>query len=109
MEDPTLCSLDSYWQRLPSASQRVLLLDYDGTLAPFHRERDKALPYPGVREILGKIQQTGQTRLIIITGRSIKDIIPLLGLACMAEYCPPGPPAAQHFVHSKGDRAQILG
>jgi trehalose 6-phosphate phosphatase len=85
MEDPRLCSLKIFWQLLQNGSQRVLLLDYDGTLAPFRQERDKAFPYPGVREILDKIQRSGKTRLIIVSGRSIKDIITLLDLKQLPE------------------------
>src|ERR1700683_2707419 len=33
----------------------VLLLDYDGTLAPFSLDRDVAVPYPGVRAVLQNI------------------------------------------------------
>ena len=85
MEDPRLCSLETFWLLLQNPSQRLLLLDYDGTLAPFHQERNKAFPYPGVREILEKIQRSGKTRLIIVSGRKITDIIPLLGLKQLPE------------------------
>ncbi|MDX2433484.1 MAG: trehalose-phosphatase [Desulfobacterales bacterium] len=85
MEDPRLCSLETFWQPLQTAKQRVLLLDYDGTLAPFRQKRDKAFPYPGVSEILEKIQQSGKTRLIIVSGRNIKDVISLLGLEQLPE------------------------
>ena len=56
MGNSKLCSLETYWQLLQNTSQKVLLLDYDGTLAPFQLERNKAFPYPGVREILERIQ-----------------------------------------------------
>ena len=56
MENPRPCSLETFWQLLQKGSQKILLLDYDGTLAPFRQERDKAFPYPGVRKILEKIQ-----------------------------------------------------
>ena len=36
-------------ETLPAAPARVLLLDYDGPLAPFRLERDRATPYIGVR------------------------------------------------------------
>ena len=85
MEDPRLCSLEAFWQLLQTAPQRILLLDYDGTLAPFRQERDRAFPSPGVREILEKIQLSGKTRLIIVSGRSIKDVISLLGLEQLPE------------------------
>lgn len=69
-----------FWRRLQSASQRVLLLDYDGTLAPFRVKRDEAVPYPGVRELIEEILARGNTRLIIVSGRSTGDLLPLLGL-----------------------------
>jgi trehalose 6-phosphate phosphatase len=63
-----------------SSDQPVLLLDYDGTLAPFRDERDQAYPYPEVRESLARIIAGGRARLAVISGRSIDDLIPLLGL-----------------------------
>lgn len=72
--------LKNFWKQLASAKKAVLLLDYDGTLAPFRVERDQAFPYPGVRELLTAIRSTTETRLVIITGRAIKDILPLLAL-----------------------------
>lgn len=85
MQEPTQCSLETFWLKLQNVSQRTLALDYDGTLAPFHQERDKAFPYPGVREILEKIQQSGRTRLIIVSGRAVADLLPLLGLKSIPE------------------------
>jgi trehalose-phosphatase len=70
----------SFLNRLNEASQKVLFLDYDGTLAPFHIDPDKALPYPGVREMINRLMKTSDIRLIIVTGRWTKDLIPLLGL-----------------------------
>ncbi len=75
-----MLSLETFWPEMQKGSQRVLILDYDGTLAPFHRERDRAYPYPGVKEILDAIQLSEKTRLIIVSGRNIDDIISLLDL-----------------------------
>lgn len=72
--------LDQFWQHLSAARGAVLLLDYDGTLAPFRVARDQAIPYPGVREILTAIRRDTATRLVIISGRAIDDLLPLLGL-----------------------------
>jgi trehalose-phosphatase len=58
----------------------VLLLDYDGTLAPFRVDRFQARPWAGVRELLGRIQRQGKTRMVVITGRSAHEIGPLLGV-----------------------------
>jgi trehalose-phosphatase len=72
--------LDVFEQKLTEASQKALLLDYDGTLAPFQIDPNNAYPYPGVTDLLKNILQRGDTRLVIITGRWIKDLIPLLRL-----------------------------
>ncbi|MGK2905087.1 MAG: trehalose-phosphatase [Desulfuromonadales bacterium] len=69
-----------FWQQLAKADHPVLLLDYDGTLAPFRVDRDKAVPYPGLRRLLGEIHTGTVTRLVIISGRAIDDLLPLLGL-----------------------------
>lgn len=77
--------LDSFFEQLRGARQCVLMLDYDGTLAPFRVQRDQAVPYPGVREILGRILNAGLTRLIIVSGRMSREVVPLLGLPNMFE------------------------
>jgi len=80
MEESDSQILNHFWSRLKQSNQKVLLLDYDGTLAPFQQERDRAFPYPGVRDILQKIQDSGNSRLIIVSGRAIADLLPLLNL-----------------------------
>ena len=72
--------IQRFYRHLKNVSKKVLLLDYDGTLAPFHIMAHKAQPYPGVREMLDKIMQCPDIRVVIITGRWIKDLIPLLQL-----------------------------
>lgn len=70
---------------LRKSQSRALLLDYDGTLAPFRVKRDEALPYPGMTEALKHIIQNGRTRLVLITGRRLYDLISLLGLDRLPE------------------------
>lgn len=77
--------LDQLFERLADAAQGLLLLDYDGTLAPFHPKRDEATPYPGIPAILKEIQNSPRTRMVIISGRAVDDIIPLLGLEKLPE------------------------
>jgi trehalose-phosphatase len=72
--------LSKFFESFNKSQSRALLLDYDGTLAPFVIKRDMAFPYPGVSDLLEDIIQKGGTRLVIITGRGLDDIIPLLGL-----------------------------
>lgn len=72
--------LAQFWLRVRSGAQRALLLDYDGTLAPFRSERDEAFPYPDVRLLLETILNAGHTRVVIISGRAVDDLLPLLQL-----------------------------
>ena len=58
----------------------ALLLDYDGTLAPFCLNRQQALPYPGVTALLQEIIDNGRTRVVIVTGRNAHDVGPLLAV-----------------------------
>jgi trehalose-phosphatase len=78
-------SLDSFFSALNSAKNRILMLDYDGTLSPFTEDRDNALPYPDVKSILEQIISQGDTRLIIISGRPISILKKLLGLKHLPE------------------------
>jgi trehalose-phosphatase len=67
-------TLTDFMDRLSPATESVLLVDYDGTLAPFQKERDRAYPYPEVESILNAIIRRGKTRVIVVTGRSIGDL-----------------------------------
>jgi trehalose-phosphatase len=72
--------MQSFLRTVADARRALLLLDYDGTLAPFHKERDQALPYPGVVSVLQKIILNSRTRLVIISGRDAEDTLRLLGI-----------------------------
>jgi trehalose-phosphatase len=72
--------LAPFLQTVAQASQAALLLDYDGTLAPFHAKRDQAYPYPGVALILQEIVRNGRTRVIVISGRDAIDVPLLLNI-----------------------------
>jgi trehalose-phosphatase len=71
----------SFWQELAEAPAALLLLDYDGTLAPFRVERLEAVPYPGVRSRLQRLLQSRGTRLVIVSGRSAAEVVRLLGVS----------------------------
>jgi trehalose-phosphatase len=73
-------ALDQFFARLDASQTGALILDYDGTLAPFCTDRSKAFPYPGVSEALLAIMQKGRTRIAIVSGRPVEEIIPLLGI-----------------------------
>lgn len=72
--------LEDFFSILRGAPQSLLLLDYDGTMAPFRVDRYRALPYAGVRDLLVRIQRQGRTRMAVITGRPAADISRLLEL-----------------------------
>ncbi|MGA3373807.1 MAG: trehalose-phosphatase [Terracidiphilus sp.] len=72
--------MDEFLAMLAGSERRYLLLDYDGTLAPFRVDRFTARPWAGVRELLERIQRQGRTRITVITGRPAAEIAPLLGL-----------------------------
>jgi trehalose-phosphatase len=56
------------------------MLDYDGTLAPFQIDPDKAFPYPHVSELLNSLMQNSNNYIAIISGRWTKDLLTLLKL-----------------------------
>jgi trehalose-phosphatase len=74
----TTSLLDAFLKQLKTAPSSALLLDYDGTLAPFHVDRNRAFPYPGAISILERIAQSGRTKVIIISGRPIVELRALL-------------------------------
>lgn len=82
---PGAAVYNSFVGRLCQARKRVLLLDYDGTIAPFCASRNRALPYPLVPELLKRIMNTGRTRVVLISGRAAKEVPELLGLPCHPE------------------------
>jgi trehalose 6-phosphate phosphatase len=73
-------SLAPFLQTVAQASEAVLLVDYDGTLAPFQAARDQAYPYPGVTLALQEIVRNGHTRVVVISGRDASEVLPLLNI-----------------------------
>ena len=76
--DETAKKLDDFFYTFAESVTPLLLLDYDGTLAPFRVDRFKARPWTGVREAIARIQRQGRTRIVVISGRPAKEIGPLL-------------------------------
>jgi trehalose-phosphatase len=70
--------ISAFLEKLADEPSSTLLLDYDGTLAPFQIDRERAYPYPGVLPLLQAIQRSGRTNLIVITGRPIHEVQKLL-------------------------------
>jgi trehalose-phosphatase len=72
-------------RRLRSAPRSVLMLDYDGTLAPFHIDRFAATPYPGVEDRLATLSGLSRVRLVLVSGRSARELRDLLPIGIKAE------------------------
>ena len=68
----------AFFDGLGRARECVLLLDYDGTLAPFHERPQCARPYPEVAAALEELIEQARTRVVIVSGREVNDLLPLL-------------------------------
>ncbi len=77
--------IERFLNGVMQARQSLLLLDYDGTLAPFRVERHLAFPYPGIARLLQEIVCGGHTRVVIVSGRDTSETIPLLGIEPIPE------------------------
>ena len=78
--------LEAFWSALAGAPTAALLLDYDGTLAPFHIDPAMAHPYPGVEPLLDRIGRLEEDRLVIVSGRALDTLCPLLQLHVQPEF-----------------------
>jgi len=67
------------WTRVSCAPHRLLMLDYDGTLAPFRVARGQAAPPARVLKRLGRLARAAHTRVAVVSGRPIDELDPLLG------------------------------
>ncbi|TYZ14470.1 bifunctional alpha,alpha-trehalose-phosphate synthase (UDP-forming)/trehalose-phosphatase [Hymenobacter lutimineralis] len=61
------------------AQQRLLLLDYDGTLAPFNTNPQRAQPDQELRLLLQALADIPQNRVVIISGRDRHTLEAWLG------------------------------
>lgn len=93
---------DAFWREAEAAPRRLLALDYDGTLAPFHEDRLQARMDAQARAALARLLAGGRTRLAIVSGRPLDELCALtegLELHRVAEHgwdeLPPGGPATQ--------------
>lgn len=69
-----------FFRELAEARSRLLLLDFDGTLAPFAARPEEARPYRGIASLLDDIMRRSENRVVILTGRDLRDHAPRIGL-----------------------------
>ncbi len=73
--------VEAFCKALDDPSQkRLILLDYDGTLAPFKKERLSAIPYKGIRDLLDSILENSKNKIVLISGRNAKEVKELIAL-----------------------------
>jgi len=72
--------LKPFFVALSHSTDSALLLDYDGTLAPFQAQRNRAFPYPGVALLLQEIVREAYSRVVVISGREVTDLLPLIDI-----------------------------
>jgi trehalose-phosphatase len=71
---------ERFFARVTRSKARVLLLDFDGTLAPFETRPDCVKPYPRVIATLDRIMAQPGSRVVIVTGRGLDVAAPPLAL-----------------------------
>ena len=76
---PKIGGIPDFWQRIDRADAIVLFLDFDGTLAPFPPDRMMAYPLPGTVQAIRAIDALPDTRVAIVSGRPIAEVLTLLG------------------------------
>jgi trehalose 6-phosphate phosphatase len=69
--------LPAAWPRITRAPRRLLLLDYDGTLAPLHVARDRAVPSRRMRDALRAVASMREP-VVVISGRPLSQLLELL-------------------------------
>lgn len=67
------------WDALERPVGRLLILDYDGTLAPFRRDRNHATMLHGIRPLLHELARTRGDCVAIVSGRPLATLQPLVG------------------------------
>ncbi|MBF9221252.1 bifunctional alpha,alpha-trehalose-phosphate synthase (UDP-forming)/trehalose-phosphatase [Hymenobacter ruricola] len=66
-------------QEFQAAENRLLLLDYDGTLTPFHANPQRAQPDQELRLLLRALTDNPRNRVVIISGRDRTTLEAWLG------------------------------
>jgi trehalose-phosphatase len=72
--------LDEFFLQLSDAKKTALLLDYDGTLAPFRVDASRARPWAGIEPLLDAISDCERARIVFVTGRPAHSAARLLEL-----------------------------
>ena len=69
---------DWFFSRIESAKARVLVVDYDGTIAHFKTDRQRAFSYLVILDLLRSIMTCCRTRVIVLSSKPAREIPALL-------------------------------
>ncbi len=72
-------TMEQYQRKYQQAARRCLLLDYDGTLVPFARLPQDAMPSSELKELLAKLSGDEKNHVVIISGREANTLEKWLG------------------------------
>jgi trehalose 6-phosphate synthase/phosphatase len=76
LDDKTMAAIHRHYQ---GAKNRLLLLDYDGTLVPFSRIPSEAAPDNAVKDLLSRLAADSRNHVVIISGRDVASLDRWLG------------------------------
>ena len=71
-------NINHFFESLARSSSAILMLDFDGTIAPFQTQFREAPLYPGVAERLEILMQMPKLQVVIVSGRVLSDLISVL-------------------------------
>lgn len=66
--------VDGFFRGMAHAPERVLFLDYDGTLAPFRMRPEHTMPYAGVASLLSAMAREPASRVVLVSGRPVAEL-----------------------------------
>ncbi len=78
MHIQTSSVLETFLDRLCVVRSGVLMLDFDGTIAPFSIDRKCVRIYPSLVPVLASIIETTETKVAIVSGRCAHEIRALI-------------------------------
>lgn len=70
--------LENFFQQLKKAPFSVLVLDFDGTIAPFSINRMDVKIYPEIIPVLEQLLENPKVNIVVVSGRSLEDLSKLL-------------------------------
>jgi trehalose 6-phosphate phosphatase len=66
--------VEGFFRGMARAPERVLFLDYDGTLAPFRARPEHAMPYAGVAGLVSAMAREPASRVVLVSGRPVAEL-----------------------------------